>query len=67
MLTCVNSCDDKPLSKGNELITTKKDKKFHGLGVKNIKRIAAKYGGEYKWSYDENKREFTTVIIFIKN
>lgn len=67
MLTCVNSCDDKPLSKGNELITTKKDKKFHGLGVKNIKRIAAKYSGEYKWSYDENKREFTTVIIFIKN
>lgn len=67
MLTCINSCDDKPLSKGGELVTTKKDKKFHGLGIKNIKRIAAKYGGEYKWSYDENKREFTTVIIFIKN
>lgn len=66
MLVCVNSCDNKPLTKGGELITTKKDKKFHGLGIKNVKHIAAKYGGECKWSYDEEKREFTTVLMFVK-
>lgn len=64
MLTCVNSSDSKPHAVAGTLKTTKDDKRFHGIGVKSIKRIVGKYKGSYDWEYDSEKHEFFTYIIF---
>ncbi len=64
MLTCVNSSDEKPVVSSGTLKTTKKDKKFHGIGIKSIKRVVDKYDGEHEWEYDEEKKEFSTYIMF---
>lgn len=67
MLTCVNSSDVKPVSVSGVLKTTKEDKKFHGAGTKSIKRMVNKYKGEYEWDYDEEEKEFSTLIMFPAN
>ena len=64
MLTCVNSCDIKPEEISGILRTTKSNKKTHGIGTKIIKQIVEKYNGNYEWEYDENKKEFSTYIMF---
>ena len=64
VLTCTNSCDHAPQTISNDLITTKKDSRLHGLGVRSIKRITKKYHGNFEWTYDEFKREFNAYIAF---
>ena len=64
VLTCVNSCDSKPQTIGNDLRTTKTDIEFHGLGMSSIKRVVKKYHGNFEWSYDEIEKEFTVYIAF---
>lgn len=67
MFTCINSSDVKPVSVAGVLKTTKEDKKFHGAGTKSIKRMVNKYKGEYEWDYDEEEKEFSTLIMFPAN
>lgn len=64
VLTCSNSCDDKPVISGNILKSTKTDTGEHGLGVKSIRRIVKKYDGEFEWQYDDSAKEFIVHIIF---
>lgn len=64
ILTCSNSCDQKPHSIGKTLQTTKSNQALHGLGVKSIKKIVAKYNGEFDWLYNENELEFVIHIAF---
>lgn len=66
ILSCLNSCDQKPLSIGKTLQTTKKNKAFHGLGIKSIKKIVNKYSGEFDWLYNEKEKEFVINIAFFK-
>lgn len=66
-LTCSNSCDISPVSKNGQLLTSKSDKASHGLGTKIIKQTVRKYDGEYQWRYDENQKEFVTVVAFCEN
>lgn len=40
----------------NELfITTKKDKKNHGYGIRNMIEVIEKYGGEYQFGYEDEE------------
>lgn len=64
VLTCSNSCDDKPVISGDILKSTKSDDGEHGLGVKSIRRIVKKYDGEFEWQYDDSAKEFVVHIIF---
>lgn len=48
------------LDDGN-IISSKKDKKDHGLGLKNVLRILEKYNGSLEYSYTESS--FTVDII----
>ena len=43
-----NSLDGSSLSRGESglPISTKKDKEVHGIGLKNIRKCAVKYGGD---------------------
>lgn len=64
VLTCTNSCDTPPKSKGDILITTKQNAKLHGYGTKSITRISNKYNGSLDWNYEADKKEFVLSIVF---
>lgn len=64
ILTCSNSCGASPHVIGQDLITTKEDVEFHGLGIQSIKRIVKKYNGNFEWKYDDISKEFTVYIVF---
>ena len=64
VLTCRNSCDRSPEMKGGYPVTSKKEKEFHGSGMKIIRRIARKYRGDLSFSFSEEKREFILNIVF---
>lgn len=65
VITIVNSCDTPPKAKGNELLTTKRNKDIHGLGIKSIRKTLKQYGGDYQWEYNEGKGEFTLMISLL--
>ncbi|MBR0413952.1 MAG: GHKL domain-containing protein [Clostridia bacterium] len=39
---------------------------MHGVGLKSVKKTVAKYNGFYEWKYDEEKKEFITIVSFYK-
>jgi len=61
-----NSCDHMPRVKNGKILSTKKDKHAHGIGIKSIHRIAAKYNGNVEWRYYEETSIFEMVIVMNK-
>ena len=59
ILKVINSCDS--VNKNYE--TTKKNKEFHGYGLKIIKNITHKYDGSYHFHFNEEYHVFETVIL----
>lgn len=58
-----NSCDIAPTTVNNQLVTTKKDKEIHGLGLKSVLSKIHKYEGDIYWEYIDDKKTFTTTAI----
>ncbi len=58
-----NSINDKPHFQKGLPITTKVDKKHHGIGTKSIFRIVKKYDGNIEYNYIENENIFVTTIL----
>ncbi len=58
-----NSCDNAPNSRGEKLITTKSNTSIHNIGIKNVKKAAAKYDGDMSWNYDRDKKTFTATVM----
>lgn len=54
LLLLENSYSGTIQCKKNEFITSKEDKKNHGIGLKNIGKIVEKYSGNLHISYDKN-------------
>lgn len=65
VITIINSCDNPPTTKGNDLVTTKKDSSIHGLGIKSIQNVLKQYNGDCQWEYDKNSKEFTLMISLL--
>ncbi len=63
VLIITNSCDSAPKSSNNHLITTKTDKKIHGVGIKSVIKTLEKYNGDYDWRYDSNNKTFTSIVM----
>lgn len=61
-----NSCIVSPKTENDELKTTKRNQKLHGLGTKSIKKTLKKYEAIYGWKYDETAKIFETDIVFPK-
>jgi hypothetical protein len=40
-----NCCDEEPICDGENIVTSKNDKRYHGFGIKSIKNTVKKYGG----------------------
>lgn len=51
-------------SKGN-LVTTKKEKEYHGIGIKNVQEVVQKNNGIFEYSFGKN--EFVSSVVFRKN
>jgi hypothetical protein len=52
-ITVKNTVDnEKILLKNNFPVTTKKDKKMHGLGLENVIKVAEKYNGKYEYTIE---------------
>ena len=58
-----NSADTEPTVEDGKLLTRKKDKAAHGIGVLSIKQALKNYDGKIRWSYDGGKKIFNTTII----
>lgn len=65
-LVIKNSCSVAPITDGNELTTTKHNKKMHGVGTKSIRKTLKKYDAVYGWKYDDDLKIFETDIVFPK-
>lgn len=57
-----NYCEKPPVWKGMELLTTKKDKKNHGYGIKSIRYSIEKYGGNITTAYKDNWFELCILV-----
>lgn len=57
-----NSIDESVLESNANLETTKTDKEYHGIGVKNIKGTVMKYDGMIQY-YEENSMFFCHILF----
>lgn len=60
IIKVINSYKDKL---PDESVTTKKEKAFHGIGLKNVKSIVEKYDGTYQMTKDND--EIVTKIMIL--
>lgn len=58
-----NSCEQSPTTNNNRLITTKKDKTVHGLGLKSVSNTLKKYNGDIDWEFLKDKNQFITTVM----
>lgn len=64
VIRVANSCNKKPLKINDHIITSKKDSRLHGIGIKSIKRVVKKYDGNISMNYDNNEKTFVVTITF---
>lgn len=58
-----NSIKNKPYFQKGAPVTTKDNKKHHGIGTKSISRIVKKYYGNFDYNYIENSNTFVTTVL----
>lgn len=64
VIKITNSCNTAPNTQNSDLLTIKKDKNTHGLGLKSVKKIVNKYNGSFEWEYKKEENLFEVCIIF---
>lgn len=62
IITMVNSCRKNPFSDNHQLVSQKTNKKYHGFGMKSIKRTIKKYDGALQVYYNKDTMTFHTII-----
>lgn len=67
VLEISNKCSTAPIFSNKELLTTKKNKRQHGLGIKSIKRTLKKYNGDLEWKYDDSDKVFTAILMILND
>lgn len=63
VIIITNSCDVEPKSINEKLLTTKKDKRLHGIGLKSVMKTLKEYSGDYDWEYDSQNKIFTSIVM----
>lgn len=65
VISVINSCDDPPTPDGEGGFRTRKTNRLlHGVGLRSISRIVAKYHGVATMYYDPDNKKFHHVIQF---
>lgn len=60
-----NSIEKPIYMKNGEYVTGKKDREFHGIGMKSVEASVSQYGGNVWWSHTDTV--FTAIITFFEN
>ena len=63
IIIVTNSCDTPPLTHGDKLVTTKKNRTMHGLGLQSVAKALKKYRGDYQWDYDAIHHQFIMTVM----
>lgn len=63
VIIVTNSCDTAPVIHGQQLVSSKTDKRFHGFGLKSVAKTLKKYSGDFAWDYNELNREFVVTAM----
>lgn len=64
IFSVINSIEEKPKMVNGRYITTKKDSRFHGMGIENVKESVNKYSGTCVIRYDEKQFYF---VVYLPN
>lgn len=64
IIKITNSSDTAPKVSDHRLLTSKKNKALHGLGLTSVKNTLKKYDAILDWKYDETNKLFETTIVF---
>ena len=65
LLVCVENTYEGDIREAKgRLLTGKHDRVNHGIGLDNVKRIAGKYSGEVRFSYEEGRFR-ADVLLYI--
>ena len=62
LVTLKNSADRQPVYEGKSLLTHKKNKSIHGIGMRSINDAVQKYDGYIDWNYDDQEHSFEIVL-----
>jgi|GEM_PF-4936421 len=64
IITVKNNYEQEPvLNEKGDLITSKKNKAKHGIGMQSLRMAASKYHGNVEISVDKDKKEFLLIIM----
>ncbi|WP_099466757.1 ATP-binding protein [Konateibacter massiliensis] len=64
IITVKNNYDQEPvMNEKGDLITSKKEKAKHGIGMQSLKMAAEKYNGNVEIDIDREKKEFLLIIM----
>lgn len=63
IVTMINTCRQDPFDKlTSRLPTSKKDRQYHGYGLKSIEKTVEKYHGNMKMYYEKETTTFHTIL-----
>lgn len=64
LLKLINSSSKTPECREEQFLTDKADKYAHGIGVKQVRRVVEKYGGDISFQYSGERFE-TNIIVSV--
>ena len=62
LLIIENSKENEIKKDGSKILTSKKDKSIHGIGIDNVRSCVEKYNGDMKIDYDESSFKVRIMI-----
>lgn len=60
-----NDYEEAPVQVDGDFQTVKKDRKYHGIGLKNVRETVKKYGGELKTEFDGTKF-YVAILLYVR-
>ena len=67
VVKCINTKENDVLLSGNKIMTDKKDKDLHGIGINSVKSSVKKYDGNVEFKFEEDKFIVVICIPIRKN
>ena len=67
VVKCVNTKENDVILSGNKIMTDKKDKNLHGIGINSIKSSVKKYDGNVEFKFEDDKFIVVICIPIRKN
>ena len=62
ILSVKNTYNAPIIKRGGSLVTAKKEKEEHGIGIKNVIKVVEKYHGTYAIQNDDKEFMFSIMI-----